>query len=312
MSAALPLCAIADLHGDLVHTLEALRLCGLVDEHGHWSAGSRRAVQLGDVLDRGNASIATLEKLWELRDEAAAAGGEFTLLIGNHELMNMQGRLFYVHGYARRGGQHSGELARIGGEVVWRQRLDPHTGDIGRRLVDQPAVVVRGEGECRTMFVHAGVRFRDAEKYKTVEALNRALREQILQGSGELLDSREGPLWWRGYARPHGSGARESDICKEIKSTAELYGARRMAVGHNIVPWISTRCAGTLQMLDVGMSSAYGGQPTAWRCDLIGGEARIRALYPVHEEAPPELCSRCSLASPLSRDWSECRDYCQR
>lgn len=39
-------------------------------------------------------------------------------------------------------------------------------------------------------------------------------------------------------------------------------GAQRMAVGHNIVPWITSRCSGTLHLLDIGMSSAYSGDLT--------------------------------------------------
>ena len=52
-------------------------------------------MQLGDVFDRGNASIPLMETLWRLRDEAATAGGELKLLLGNHELMNMQGESSY-------------------------------------------------------------------------------------------------------------------------------------------------------------------------------------------------------------------------
>ena len=103
-----PLCAIGDMHGDPNHALSALRLCDAVDEAGRWSGGTMTVVQVGDVFDRGNASVALQQMLWELRDQAAAAGGELKLLLGNHELMNLQGRIHYVHGFSR-AGDHRGE-----------------------------------------------------------------------------------------------------------------------------------------------------------------------------------------------------------
>ncbi len=105
-----------------------------------------------------------------------------------------------------------------------------------------------------------------------------------------------------------------------------------MAVGHNIVPWVSSRCGGSLALLDVGMSSAYGGLPAAWRCDLgPSGEAQTAALYFATTGAtsgavrrvapPPELCDACARYKPGGGDdraeaarqaqaWHDCREYC--
>ena len=41
--------AIGDLHGDYDKGLEVLRLCGLIDEAGHWSGGDATLVQTGDL-----------------------------------------------------------------------------------------------------------------------------------------------------------------------------------------------------------------------------------------------------------------------
>ena len=52
------------------------------------------------------------------------------------------------------------------------------------------ALAVRGEGACRTLFLHAGLRARTATQYDgSVEAINLAIREQIESGAGELLDA---------------------------------------------------------------------------------------------------------------------------
>ena len=61
------------------------------------------------------------------------------------------------------------------------------------------------------------------------------------------------------------------------------------------------------------MSGAYGGRPAAWRCELDGDRAVLRALYEEGEEEPPPLCARCAeleheSASP--QDWHDCLEYC--
>ena len=308
------ICAIGDLHGDANHAHAALRLCGVVAEDSWtWTGGSATVVQTGDVVDRGNASLPLLRHLWALREQASAAGGELLLLLGNHELLNMQGATHYVD---------AGELQAFGGVAAWRRAMDPRTGEIGKQLAALPGAAVRGGGPCRTLFLHAGLRLRvGQETGGTVDALNEALRHQVEQNHGALLDARQGPLWFRGYARPAHAGLTEDEACAELRASLASFGdgAKQMAVGHNIVPFVATRCAKALYMIDVGMSEAYGGRPAAWRCSVEAhdGHARVRALYLEGDEEPPDLCDACAdirrKPHPLrgSDEHSDCRNYCK-
>lgn len=91
-SSAPDVIAIADLHGDLDKARTALRVAGLMDASGSWvGAPHTEVVQLGDLVDRGERSLQLLEHMHAVQDSAAAAGGRLTLLLGNHELLNMQG-----------------------------------------------------------------------------------------------------------------------------------------------------------------------------------------------------------------------------
>jgi hypothetical protein len=209
---------------------------------------------------------------------------------------------------------------------AWRQLLSPVHGEVGSRIVNtHPGLAVRGGGPCRTLFLHAGLRLSLGSKYGSIEGLNAALHAQVTSNRGPLLDAHEGPLWFRGYARPAYLGLSDDETCAELRATLASVGegARRMAVGHNIVPFVATRCGGGLVNLDVGMSSAYGGRPAAWRCDVVphssaaaveaqaeaqaeeaeaaaasssssGGVALTRALYMGGSEAPPDLCAACA------------------
>mmetsp|Transcript_27338 Transcript_27338/g.55037 ORF Transcript_27338/g.55037 Transcript_27338/m.55037 type:complete len:404 (-) Transcript_27338:166-1377(-) len=312
------LCAVGDLHGDPIHALHALKLCGAVNDEWQWTGGKLTVVQVGDVLDRGNASLPLLRQLWSVQKQATVAGGELLLLVGNHELLNMQGATRYVH---------PAELHRVGAEN-WREVMHPQHGEYGKQLAKQPGAAIRGEGACRTLFLHAGLRLDVAKHHgSSLTALNVALRAQLATSrdtrDGELLDPREGPLWWRGFARPHYVGMSEEDACTEVRATLDALadGAQRMTVGHNIVPFVSARCEGELQMIDVGMSSAYDGRPAAWRCTVdVEGHAQVRALYETGEEEPPDLCTACSemedyramASAPLHGldPQDDCPDYC--
>jgi hypothetical protein len=83
--------AIGDLHGDLAAARAALRLAGAIDERDLWIGGPLVVVQTGDVLDRGDDERALLAWLDRVAAAARAAGGALHRLVGNHEVLNVQG-----------------------------------------------------------------------------------------------------------------------------------------------------------------------------------------------------------------------------
>ena len=85
------LVAIADIHGAYDEFATLLREIGLVDSQLRWIGGRSTLVQTGDVLDRGADVRKTMDLLMSLQNQAAAAGGEVVVLIGNHEAMNLLG-----------------------------------------------------------------------------------------------------------------------------------------------------------------------------------------------------------------------------
>ena len=71
---------IGDVHGH-VHALEGL-LCqmGYSHEHGHWRHPERKAIFVGDLVDRGTHQIATVQLARAMVDAGTAL-----MVIGNHE-----------------------------------------------------------------------------------------------------------------------------------------------------------------------------------------------------------------------------------
>src|SRR5690606_34702381 len=114
--------AVVDLEGDYDKFVAQLRSAGLIDERNRWSGGAAHLVQLGDIPDRGPHSRQIMDLLMELEPQARRAGGHVHALIGNHEAMNVEGDLRYVHPgeYAAFAGRNSDRLRRR----FYRQTLD--------------------------------------------------------------------------------------------------------------------------------------------------------------------------------------------
>jgi hypothetical protein len=135
--------AVGDLHGDLAHTRESLRLAGIIDAADHWMARTTVFVQIGDVMDRGDGVRAILDLLRKLEKEAAAAGGMAIELIGNHETFNLVGDQASATPF---------DMASFGGEQARRAAFS-QTGEYGAWLRTHKAVVIVDD----TVFVHGGI-----------------------------------------------------------------------------------------------------------------------------------------------------------
>lgn len=88
--------AVSDIHGAYDQLVETLQGSGVIDTDLAWSGGATHLVVVGDILDRGPRSRAAMDLLMRLETEAASAGGNVHVLIGNHESMNLVGDLRYV------------------------------------------------------------------------------------------------------------------------------------------------------------------------------------------------------------------------
>ena len=293
------LVAVGDAHGDPDAMFEALALAGVTRERGRgwWrrpgeGAGARATcVQTGDLVDRGERSIEAVDEVERLTREANAVGDEFVSLLGNHELMTLQGD----HRFASRDELTAlgrSELEREGvveadkgvglgvrayfyaGKLKWRQTFAKGStrGDV---LREKPWAAVRGRGRCATAFSHAGLLPEHLFGRDDVDELNaRGAKllavDEVGRDDPLLLD--RGPMWTRTI-----SMGDESEACALAAEVIRRLGVRRMVVGHTVTKSgkIETRCDGLIHMIDVGMSKAYGGSPSVWMCTESEGPMAI-------------------------------------
>jgi len=200
--------AISDVHGAYTAMVETLQSAKVIDDDLSWSGGESYLVIVGDLLDRGPRSRDVMDLLMRLEVEAAAAGGNVLVLIGNHESMNLIGDLRYVSkseyaafaadetqeerdhwfaAYQRRYGSGAtpGELRKRfaeqfpAGFFALRRAFGPE-GEYGKWLLDKPVIgVVNG-----TAFVHGGLSPLVAGL--GLDGVNKELKEELVEYVGAI------------------------------------------------------------------------------------------------------------------------------
>ncbi|KAJ0977122.1 hypothetical protein J5N97_012596 [Dioscorea zingiberensis] len=280
------LVAIGDLHGDLPKALAALSLARLIDPFtARWTGGQTVAVFLGDFLDRGGDELRLIHLLHRLSLEASRAGGALHSVLGNHEVMNIEGDFRFVTPEGLDEFRRWGVWFRAG---LAMKRLcdgvpvpkDPFTGipksfpgikqqywegfrariaalrpngPISTRfLAGNPTVLVVGD----SVFVHGGL----LEKHIDygLDKINKEARDWILGKNGrfspEYMRGRNALVWLRKF-----SDGLNCD-CEHLEGILGMIpGAKRMVMGHTIQQeGINGVCEGKAIRIDVGLSKGCG------------------------------------------------------
>ncbi len=252
------LVAVGDVHGDLEATRVALRLAGAIDAADTWIGGELVVVQTGDQIDRGPDDRAVLDLFEDLADQAHAAGGAVYALVGNHEVMNVELDLRYIHDDAWAAFDDievdpaDSELAGYPAEQQGRIAAFRPGGPYARMLAGRNVAMVVGE----TAFVHGGILPTWADH--GLEAINGESQAWMRGETSEpeFLFASGGPVWDRSYSDDPGTLE-----CAQLTSALDTLGAERMVVGHTVQDEINPACDGRVWRIDVGMSEHYGGSP---------------------------------------------------
>ncbi|MCP3674437.1 MAG: hypothetical protein GY829_08220 [Gammaproteobacteria bacterium] len=88
--------AIGDIHGAFHEVETSLKTLNLIDENNNWIGGNAHFVSLGDLIDRGPQARKLIDLFMKLQQQADEAGGQFHILLGNHEIMNLTGDWRYL------------------------------------------------------------------------------------------------------------------------------------------------------------------------------------------------------------------------
>ena len=119
------LLALSDIEGDFLGLKTMLIGAKVMDEKFNWTFGNGHLVLLGDYFDRGLNVTECLWLLYKLEAEADLAGGKVHFILGNHEVLNLQGNSSYV----RRKYLENADLM----EEEYKRLFD-HNSELGRWL----------------------------------------------------------------------------------------------------------------------------------------------------------------------------------
>lgn len=239
--------AVADLHGDLQHAHNVLRMADLIDFNvpPNWTGGHDVLISTGDIVDRGDDTIELYKLFMRLRDQAKASGGEVRNCVGNHEMMNAMVDWRYVT---------PGDIESFGGKLK-RRRVISREGWIGKEWLSNynishtvellssshvPSELSRSYSVPRANFVHGGVHPTWAQKgLEHINSVGHHLLTKSLgqdrpsgwvppDASPEEVDfyGEHGPLWYRGFALEE-----EKEVCHEADDSRRELGVRHLVMG---------------------------------------------------------------------------------
>lgn len=206
-------------------------------------------VQMGDLLDRGDEERRCMDRLFDLKRQSAEHGGAVHVLLGNHEVMNVDWDFDYIG---------------LGGFDGWETLMEPHarpvslfknalskvmegwssavvhpllrerakaftigTGFAALMLSEMPLVIQIGD----TVFVHGGLEMKHVNM--GLHRINVEINEWLrgLSPRPRIMDEEDSPVWNRIFSAPADRALPERRA-RQLEQVLRKMGARRMVVGH--------------------------------------------------------------------------------
>ncbi len=275
--AALPgrLLMLSDFEGEFDRFVALLRAQGVLDADLHWRYGDGQVVLLGDLVDRGRDMVPLLWLVYRMEAEAAAVGGRVHYVLGNHEQ-------FAVAGTKKYWPSHLVATAKALGDDG-DERLFSAQTVLGAWLRSRPVMLRIGD----LLFVHAGISADHLALGLGVAEVNAQARRYLamdparLPAQAQALVGRSGVTWYRGMAMPGDADwSHEADPAAHLRDALAHYGAKRLAIGHTLVPEITLEQEGRLLRLDVHHAAqlpqaALLEEGRLWRVDADGGRVAL-------------------------------------
>lgn len=215
---------LSDIEANFKAFRELLQANKIIDDEFNWLFGDGHLVLTGDFFDRGNQLSEVLWLIYSLEEKAKAAKGYVHFVLGNHEIMNLNGDLRYVHSKYY---EHAKLLNR-----TYLSLYDENT-ELGRWLRTKNIMEKVGP----ILFMHGGASRYINYMAAPIDEINKMARPYYADTTYnypdkkiELLFSDEGPLWYRGYYL-----GKDKATMGQVDSTLNLYGTSYIATGHTIV-----------------------------------------------------------------------------
>jgi hypothetical protein len=259
--------AVSDIHGQYDTFIKLLRNNGVIDNQEKWSFGNGHFVVAGDMFDRGPQVTEVLWFLYDLEKQAEKSGGKLHVLLGNHDVMVLNGNLRSIH-------PKYTEIAKIL-ETPFNELFNKGTV-LGDWLRTRP-VLIKLNG---ILFTHGGLHPELVEKGLSIEKINSEFKKQLIASElaekrnelGDFLHRGHGPIYYRGYFQ----GELATDL--QIDALLKHFKISNIVVGHTTHRQIEMHYDGKVIVIDANMKSGTMGEILLWqhgvfsRGNLLGEE----------------------------------------
>ena len=234
--------ALSDIEGDFDAFKMMLIGAKVIDDKFNWTYGDGHLVLVGDYFDRGLNVTECLWLIYKLEPEAEAAGGKVHFILGNHEVLNLEGDTQYMRQ------KYVENVALL--QEDYKHWYD-NNSELGRWLRTKNAVEKIGD----YVFCHAGISPELAKSGLSLHDVNVVGRQYLGRtyqdivnsthtDAKEVFDVKQGIFWYRGAAKNTLSE-------EEVNLILNYAGAKRMVVGHTLQNDVTGLYAGRVICIDL-------------------------------------------------------------
>ena len=257
------LLAISDIEGNFNAFYSLLVANGVMDKAYNWTYGRGHLVLIGDFMDRGNNVTQVLWLIYKLEQEAEKNGGQVHFILGNHEILNLQGKTNYVDKkYIRFAQKYVGKKD----EKAAYSSLMSDNQELVKWMKSKNTIEKIGN----TLFVHGGISPELVKSGFRINEINDIIRNRLKNGPSineldrqdeDFLFASHGPLWYRGLASRYRNFYKKC-TAKEVHKALKHFKVDHIAIGHTIAQKVSLDFNGGVIRTDVSHGVEKGSTST--------------------------------------------------
>jgi len=240
---------ISDIEGNFNALYSFLISNKVMDKNYNWIFGNGHVVFLGDFVDRGTQSIQVLWLIYKLEQEAVKQGGKVHYILGNHEILNIQGTGYNDNVLIKDEQINTTSVSFDESHEV----LHSSKSELGKWLRTKNSIEKIGN----YTFVHGGLSPKIISFKPGLDNINNTIRENIEKDLynnpkknklANFLIGREGPLWFRGLVMKYKYYDKVTQ--SEFKQIQNYFNSPKIVVCHTGITDIETCFDGGLIKTD--------------------------------------------------------------
>jgi hypothetical protein len=235
--------ALSDIEGNFEVLCKLLIKNKVINKYFEWIYDKGHLVIVGDCFDRGEQVVECLWLIYTLEERARRGGGYVHFILGNHEIMNLNGDWRYIHPKYAEKTKYQRPLTAIydGNSELWRWLC---TKNIIEKIGD-------------VIYVHGGISEELLKLNISIEDINRKARLYYTQANNQFRDpllslvfnSDNSPFWYRGYY--------QNNINEQlIDSALDHFKVKAIVTGHTVVSKVTSYFNG--KVINVNTNHAAG------------------------------------------------------